>query len=211
MSRFLSNSLMLAVFCACFYLLTSSINWLASGHQHEQSHEFSFDRRQADQFWHKRRWSDAAVYYKNLTESDPYNGNAWFFLAECVGNQRYEMVRKIYQAEKKGSDEKRIDEYRKRAKEIGVDAVAYYKKAVGFPRFANRSRYNIACILAFGGDADEALEYLQEAVNNSYYCNVRGGLGNAYELRSLRGLSDFDEVCQTERENYNRSHGGRLR
>lgn len=205
MSRFFSNSLILAVFCACFYLLTACINWLASDHENQRIHELSFDRRKADQFWSKRKWNEAAVYYKNLTESDPYNGNAWFFLGECYGKERYELVRKIYRAERQGSDKELVDEYMKHAEAIGVDAIAYYKKAAGFPRFANRARYSIACISAFHGDTEEAMEYLQEAVDNSYHCDVRGGFANAYELRTLRGVDGFEDLCQVERANYESS------
>ena len=218
MSRFFSNSLILAVFCACFYLLTSCINWLASGSQNEIVREHSFDRRKADQFWHQRRWPDAALYYKNLTELDPYNGNAWFYLAECYRNQRSEFVRNVFQAERRSRergergesfDEDRIDENMEKARGLGSEAIENYKIAVGFPRFANRSRYSIARILAFQGDKEQAIEYLREAVENSYSCAVRGGLKNVYELQNLRGVDGFAEVCIAERENYERKLRGR--
>ena len=208
MSRFFANSLFLALFCAAFYVMTVGITWLASGPGEKVVHERSFDRRKADQYWHQRKWEDAAGHYQQLTEQDPYNGNAWFFLAECYGNQRFDFVRKIYRAERRDTpNDEEIEGLMQQAKELGDKAIFNYKKATGFSRFTNRSRYSMARIMAFHGNDDEALQQLKIAVDDNYVCGVRGGLKNVYELRSLRELEVFEEICAIERENHDRKKG----
>ena len=212
MSRFFSNSIILAVFCASFYLLTTCISWLASDDDTSIVHEQSFDRRKADQFWRQRRWEDAAVYYENLTSKDPFNGNAWFYLAECHRNQRFEYVRKIYRAERDGTlDEESNDEYMQQAEAIGDKAIEYYQRAIGFPRYSDRARFSMAKIMAFHGQHESALKNLSEAVDNAYVCAGRGGLREVYELRDLRGLAEFKDICNAERQNYERRRRGNRR
>lgn len=212
MSRFFSNSIILAVFCASFYLLTTCIGWLASDNETAVSQEYSFDRRKADQLWRQRKWDDAAIYYKNLTIKDPYNGNAWFYLAECHRNRRFEFVRKIYRAERNGSlDQDSKNEYMQQAEAIGNKAIESYQQLVGFPRYADRARFSMAKIMAFHGQHEAALKNLSEAVDNAYVCASRGGLKEVYELRDLKGLDEFQAICSAERENYARRSGGNRR
>jgi tetratricopeptide (TPR) repeat protein len=203
MNRFFSNSLVLALFCAGFYLLTAGINWLSSDESGQRTPELSFDRRMADEFWRKRQWSKAAGHFANLTVQDPYNGSAWSLLGDCYGNMRFEYIRMIYQELEKKSvpDMAKVADCKQSAETLGNKAIPAYEHALDFPRFRNQARFNLARIYAFKGDHERALQYLSEAIEDDFVCEGRNGLDGIYELSSMKELEQFQELVIKSKEN----------
>lgn len=101
----------------------------------------------------------AAAAFKKLTEANPKDAQAWHMLGYSLH-----------------ADHK-LDE-----------ALVVHQKAAEFPQTAGVATYNIACVYALKGKADEAFAWLDKA--------VAAGFG---DLEQLQGDADFDSIRKDPR------------
>src|SRR6185369_16095807 len=116
-------------------------------------------RKEANAALQAGDFTAAAADFKKLTEANPKDGQAWQLLG--------------YSLHAAG----KLDE-----------ALPVHMKAAEFPRYAGVATYNIACVHALKGRADEAFTWLDKA--------VAAGFG---DLAQLQGDSDFDSIRKDPR------------
>jgi len=203
--RVVTNAAVLFSFCGVFYLITAGINWLASNEPTNTPKEFSFHRIQSDQLMRGRNWKKAATHLEQLVQEDPYDGNAWYFLATCYGSMRRNYLVEIYNEERsENPDPERLTELKQKAAEISELAIPAYERSVDFARFRNKSRFALARIYSFQGDKEQAIEYLTAAMNDKFTSGVRGGIRGVYEFKTIANEPAFQDLIRRERRNRGR-------
>ncbi|MFY9345528.1 MAG: tetratricopeptide repeat protein [Planctomycetota bacterium] len=116
-------------------------------------------KKEANAAVQAKDYETAAAIFKKVTAADPKDGQAWQLLG--------------YSLHAAG----KLDE-----------ALPAHTKAAEFPRFAGIATYNIACVHALKGNADEAFACLEKCVAGGYA-----------DVDQLDGDSDFDGIRKDPR------------
>ena len=164
--RFFRDIGILICFCGVFFLMTSFVGGLDG--TAEEGSDFSSARKQADVSQQSRDWPTAASDYKTLAELDPFNGPAWYRCANSLSNQRNVLLSRLKEDREKSALEKEIAVLQQEIKAISAEAREAYLKSKEFARFRRSSLFMLAAIDAYDGNNDDALDFLEEFVDQGY-------------------------------------------
>ena len=202
-SRFVRDGIVLLVFCGAFYLVTFAINWIsAAASDVSLQAEFTWDRQQADRYLAQQDWKNAAAHLEKLTENDPFNGHAWYFLGLSRFNQRLPFRDDVRREEyKANSSEARIAELKASAREFSLLARPALEQSLKFPRHCNKARILLARMHAFDGEADLAYKHLADAFNEGYASTTKFGIRGMYDFYYVKDDPKFKELASQELQN----------
>ena len=169
MKRTLRDIIIMVIFCAAFYGITSAVNLMGKEQSPvDESSEYSPERQLADEALSKRSYLKAAKQFEKLIEADPHNGHAWFLQAESYNSARITYLRRVADARIRPYRTARIGEWQEEAVKYGKLAIPAYEKAVDFRRFRERSNVRLAAIYSSMGETETALKHLSTAVDQGY-------------------------------------------
>ena len=164
--RFRRDIGVLVCFCGVFYLLTLFVGRLDTTPGEET--DFSSARKRADVSLQARDWPAASADYKVLAQQDPFNGPAWYRCANSYSNQRNILLARLKDLRDSNGPEKEIAAVKEEIKTVSAQARGVYLKAKEFARFRRSSLFMLAAIDAYEGRNDDALDFLEEFVNQGY-------------------------------------------
>ena len=79
------------------------------------------------------------------------------------------------------------------------EAAEHYLQSKDFAEFRDYSLFNLACIDARQNKAEQAIEYLQKALENGFASSI--GVENNQDLKSLRDHPQFEQLVIIENQN----------
>jgi tetratricopeptide (TPR) repeat protein len=158
-------------------------------------------RADSDDFFESGEWVKAASNYRQLVEADPYNGDAWFRLGICHLKEvaRLRSSESNDRAEPAAENTPNENESNASYTEDMEQAVNAFTQALDFPFFRNESRRNLAILKTYAGEYEEAVKWLQEAVDDGML--TRSGVLSVPEFEPLNTIEGFQAIVLKEREN----------
>lgn len=171
----------------------------------ESQSPFSAAREQGDEAFLKQDWPTAVSNYRQLTEQDPFNGYAWFSLAEATWNN----VRRLINERDRMTratvpDPKRLEELSAEILARGHEAIGYLDRARETGRFRNLAGAKMAAIHTALGEKDEAIRLLTRCYEDGM---VLQGMWMMRDFVALRTEPAFEELANRDRRAYNRDAG----
>ncbi len=169
MSRhFLSNLVILLLFASGFFGITMAINWLAQAETRPE-HEFSFERRTADNHLASNNWQAAARYYKRLCQTDPENGGARFSYAWSIYQlQQPQLIQLRRELRSSDPDQAVMEQAAAEANRFSAEAIQAWEDVLEFANFRANARFQLSLLHALAGNKQEAIDCLRLAREAGY-------------------------------------------
>jgi tetratricopeptide (TPR) repeat protein len=197
--RIVRDAFIMISFCGTFYV--STFMWGKVDNKPPLDTNFSSSRMSADEFIKTRQWEMAADRYKRMTESDPFNGYAWYRLGTCYNNLRFETQYQIrMERESPSPSAKKIESWIEDVANYDLSALEAHRRAREFLRYRGKSLYQMAIIHADRSEYSAALEILQEFIDNGHW--TFNGLDKIDRL----GAGDRSVVQNEEANSITRLH-----
>ena len=166
--RLLSNIVILLLFASGFFGFTFAVNWFAQAESRPE-HEFSFERRTADNHLTKSNWEDAARYYKQLCQSDPDNGGARFSYAWSLSQRQQPYLNQIRrELRSRDPDLAVAEEAAAEANRFSAEAIKAWEEVLEFANFRDNARFRLSLLHALAGNKQQAMDYLVLAQRSGY-------------------------------------------
>lgn len=174
--------------------------YFAEPRDNSNTSAFSNERQTADRAARDQDWFTATENFKVLTERDPYNSYAWYSLGDCKWMQS-NPIRAELKQERMAAEPNmvRIAELQLQLREIGLAAIANFKKAMESGRYRLMAGQYVAAIHVALGENDEALEMLEKCLDDGLSWR---GIYNAPQLSELRADPRFLQLAERNRQSF---------
>jgi tetratricopeptide (TPR) repeat protein len=192
-----SNLLVLAILGVGYWSIAASLKGLAVVEK-IVDHEFSLDRRLADEHFNNKNWTEAGRHFRSLTESDPANGGAQVSYAFCLTQQMEPLLNRLRREFRMETpDPLIIDQAMNEIRPLAIEAIPAYERTLEFIQFRNFARWRLALLHGLLGDADAAIKYLKLARRDEFEFPHRGSISDFVEFRNLLGHPPFQQFMES--------------
>ncbi len=168
-----------------FYTSSLLIGNFTSGKQDT----FSEDRQLADRYLDQQNWLDASRHLLRMSETDPYNGYAFYNLAVCFYSLRQNVKRQIDQVKEAQSADVDLDlmesledSYRN-FDELCLNS---FQRAAQFLRYRRLALLNLAMLSVEREEWEQAIYNLEQFVDEGFFTS--------------RGLDEFRSLGRGGRQ-----------
>ena len=203
--RILRDLTILVLGVGAIFGVVTLFNSFELGQQSNSPDNLSAERQRADSLMNSNDWVAAIPDNLKLVERDPFDGHAWFRLAQGrfqIAVDSRENLRLI--SEELGAESDVAIAARTEMESLADDAIECYEKCADFARYRRGSFANIAYLHGLCGRNKLAIEYFDMAVRDGYFGrrnSIRLGVVG-HRFASLAHLPGFWPSRVQEVRNY---------
>lgn len=194
---------LLFIGCLVLFGVVTVVSMFGGEANGQTQSEFSSARRMAELSAKKRNWPNAVAGNQKLLELDPHNGHALYFLATSKYQVAMKSQKALKNAKDQGLSSNEIEQLEATFLVDTKSTMESFRKCIDFARYRNRARAYLALLHMIQGENDEAIELLDEAVDDGYY-NQQNRL---VAFNQLSSHPRFSDIAQKERANRERTFG----